>query len=71
MVRLGEYFEMDVLKEENYCLSDIERFWLREALFNGMTANAFKLGTTLSLGWFWLRIAGCSALYGIKKRDAR
>lgn len=42
---------------------DIEMSWLREALFNGMTANAFKLGTALSLGWFWARIAGCSALY--------
>ncbi|MCP4609417.1 MAG: LamG domain-containing protein [Planctomycetes bacterium] len=42
---------------------DIEMSWLREALFNGMTANAFKLGTVLSLGWFWPRIAGCSALY--------
>lgn len=41
----------------------IELNWLRDALFNGMTANAFKLGTTLSLGWFWARIAGCSALY--------
>lgn len=37
--------------------------WLSDALFNGMTANAFKLGTTLSLGWFWTRVAGCSALY--------
>ena len=37
--------------------------WLRDALFNGMTANSFKLGTTLSLGWFWARVAGCSALY--------
>jgi len=42
---------------------DIEMSWLRETLFNGMTANAFKLGTALSLGWFWARIAGCSALY--------
>jgi len=42
---------------------ETERDWLREALFNGMTANAFKLGTTLSLGWFWVRIAGCSVLY--------
>ncbi|MHC4583482.1 MAG: LamG-like jellyroll fold domain-containing protein [Planctomycetota bacterium] len=42
---------------------DIEIGWLREALFNGMTANAFKLSTTLTLGWFWIRIAGCSALY--------
>ncbi len=37
--------------------------WIREALFNGMTANAFKLGTALSLGWFWVRISGCSVLY--------
>jgi len=37
--------------------------WLKEALFAGMTANAFKLGTTLSLGWFWMRVEGCSALY--------
>ncbi|MFB0524297.1 MAG: LamG domain-containing protein [Phycisphaerae bacterium] len=42
---------------------EIERNWLREALFNGMTTNAFKLGTTLSLGWFWARVAGCSVLY--------
>ena len=37
--------------------------WLNDALFNGMTPNAFKLSTTLSLGWFWIRVAGCSALY--------
>ncbi len=42
---------------------EIGRSWLREALFNGMTASAFKLGTTLSLGWFWVRVAGCSVLY--------
>jgi hypothetical protein len=41
----------------------MERTWLREALFHGMTANAFKLGTTLGLGWFWVRLAGCSVLY--------
>jgi hypothetical protein len=41
----------------------IERNWLTDALFNGMTANAFKLGTTLSLGWFWIRTTGCSVLY--------
>jgi hypothetical protein len=40
-----------------------QRTWLKEALFAGMTANAFKLGTTLSLGWFWMRVEGCSALY--------
>jgi hypothetical protein len=37
--------------------------WLSDALLSGMTPNAFKLGTILSLGWFWVRIAGCSALY--------
>ena len=42
---------------------EIQRDWLREALFNGMTSNAFKLGTTLSMGWFWVRTAGCSVLY--------
>ena len=42
---------------------EIGRSWLREALFNGMATNAFKLGTTLSLGWFWVRVAGCSVLY--------
>ena len=42
---------------------EMERSWLREALFNGMTANAFKLGTSLSLGWFWVRVTGCSVLY--------
>lgn len=36
---------------------------LKEALFAGMTANAFRLGTVLSLGWFWMRPAGCSVLY--------
>jgi len=40
-----------------------QKMWLKEALFAGMTANAFKLGTTLSLGWFWMRLGGCSALY--------
>jgi len=41
----------------------IQLNWLCDALFNAMTANAFKLGTTLSLGWFWSRVNGCSALY--------
>lgn len=41
----------------------LEKEWLRDALFAGMTANAFKLGTVLTLGWFWVRFAGCSALY--------
>jgi hypothetical protein len=41
----------------------IETTWLREALFHGMTANAYKLGTTLSLGWFWVRRSGCCGLF--------
>ncbi len=41
----------------------MERRWLTDALFNGMTANAIKLGTILSMGWFWTRVAGCTALY--------
>ncbi len=28
-----------------------------------MTANAFKLGTVLTSGWFWPRVSGCSVLY--------
>ena len=42
---------------------NIEQDWLLAALFGGMTANAFKLGTALTLGWFWMRRSGCSALY--------
>jgi len=41
----------------------METMWLKEALFAGMGANAFNLGTVLTLGWFWSRVAGCSALY--------
>jgi len=41
----------------------MESKWLKEALFAGMTSNAFKLGTTLSLGWFWMRVAGCHTVY--------
>jgi hypothetical protein len=41
----------------------IQRRWLTGALFNGMTANAFKLGTSLTCGWFWMRPTGCSTLY--------
>lgn len=44
-------------------LLEIEKDWLIGALFGGMTASAFKLGTVLSLGWFWMRRSGCSALY--------
>jgi hypothetical protein len=28
-----------------------------------VSANAFKLGTALTAGWFWVRVSGCSALY--------
>ncbi len=41
----------------------MEKQFLKDALFSGMTSNAFKLGTVLGLGWFWPRIAGCSVLY--------
>lgn len=37
--------------------------FLKEALFSGMTSNAFKLGTVLAMGWFWVRRKGCSVLY--------
>ncbi len=40
----------------------MEKGWLREALFGGATCNGFKLGTVLSLGWFWSRVGGCSVL---------
>lgn len=35
----------------------------RDALFGGMTSNAFKLGTVLTLGWFWVKRDGCAILY--------
>jgi hypothetical protein len=37
--------------------------WLKEALFAGQTANGFKLGTALTLGWFWTRVNGCRLVY--------
>lgn len=37
--------------------------WQREALFNGATHNAWKLGTVLTQGWFWMRRRGCTAVY--------
>lgn len=40
-----------------------EKTWIRDAFFNGMNANAFKLGTVLTSGWFWTRVNGCTALY--------
>jgi len=42
---------------------NIEHDWLLAALFGGMTANAFMLGTAITLGWFWTRRLGCCALY--------
>jgi hypothetical protein len=44
-------------------IPELECFWLRDVLFGGMTANAFKLGTVLTGSWFWMRINGCTALY--------
>jgi hypothetical protein len=37
--------------------------WLKEAMFAGQTANGFKMGTALALGWFWARINGCRIMY--------
>ena len=44
-------------------LLETEKTWLAGALFGGVGANAFKLGTVLSLGWFWVRRSGCLVLY--------
>ncbi len=41
----------------------MEPAWLKEALFAGQTANGFKLGTVLELGWFWARVKGCRIVY--------
>lgn len=41
----------------------METRFLRDALYSGMTSNAFKLGTVLNLGWFWIRTDGCCALF--------
>jgi hypothetical protein len=37
--------------------------WQREALFNGATHSALKLGTVLTQGWFWTRRRGCTTVY--------
>jgi hypothetical protein len=42
---------------------ETETSWRKDALFNGMNSHAFKLGTVLSMGWFWVRSGGCSVLY--------
>jgi hypothetical protein len=40
-----------------------QRAWQREILFNGATANALRLGTALTQGWFWMRRNGCTAVH--------
>jgi len=42
---------------------DTKAFWRREALFSGATAAAFKLGTVLTQGWFWVCRSGCAVVY--------
>ena len=51
------------LRRTNPARVQDRRPWLREALFNGMTSTAFKLGTMLTQGWFWTRRSGCTAVY--------
>ena len=41
----------------------MEKKFYKEALFGGMTSNAFKLGTVLTGGWFWVRNRCCMMLY--------
>lgn len=41
----------------------MESKWIKDSLFAGLTANAFKLGTVLTLGWFWSRVSGGAVLY--------
>jgi hypothetical protein len=47
-----------------------ETVWLTDALLNGMTAQAFKLGTALTRGWFWVRREDCAAIYRGPSPDA-
>lgn len=37
--------------------------WRSEALVHGATHAAFMLGTSVTHGWFWVRRAGCAAVY--------
>ncbi|HNY77626.1 MAG: hypothetical protein RBS72_04540 [Sedimentisphaerales bacterium] len=39
------------------------RPWRKAVLCNGACPDAFKLGTVLTRGWFWVRRAGCMAVY--------
>jgi len=41
----------------------MESKFLKDSLFGGMKSNAFKLGTVLTLGWFWFRPSGCHIIY--------
>ena len=41
----------------------METRFLKEALFNGRSTNAVKLGTILTLGRFWVRLFGSQNLY--------
>jgi hypothetical protein len=43
--------------------------WRQDALFNAATASAIRLGTVLSLGWFWNRPSGCLILYRGESAD--
>lgn len=47
-----------------------DRVWLTDALLSGMTAQAFKLGTALTRGWFWVRREDCAAIYRGPSPDA-
>ncbi len=52
-----------VLRRARAATLQDESTWRREALCNGMTFNAFKLGTVFMQGWFWVRRDGCAAVY--------
>jgi hypothetical protein len=39
------------------------RPWRKAVLCNGACPDAFKLGTVLTRGWFWVRRGGCMAVY--------
>jgi len=53
--------ELKFVKDADAGLMELK--FVKDALFSGMTSNSFKLGTVLSLGWFWMRTTGCTALY--------
>lgn len=68
----GAMREDSALRGDLSCMSEpspfqgmpqTQRAWQRDALFNGATGNAIKLGTTLTQGWFWMRRNGCTAVY--------